>query len=110
MTNYKIPFDLSYEDKIIGGKLSIRQALWFAIPVGLILFSMQRTTIFMTKLPNGENVLNFGFIAAFIFVEAILMIIASIFSFTKVNGIYLDSYLMGLIKFKCRRKIIKNDE
>lgn len=110
MTNYKIPFDLSYEDKIIGGKLSIRQALWFLIPVLLLLLSMQKTTIFMTKLPNGEEVLNWGFIFIFAFMELILMIIASVFSFTKVNGVYLDSYLMGLIKFKFRRKIIKNDE
>lgn len=27
MTDYKIPFYLSYEDKIIGGNLSIRQAI-----------------------------------------------------------------------------------
>lgn len=64
----------------------------------------------MTKLSNGEEVLNWGFIFVFAFVELILMIIASIFRFIKVNGIYLDSYLMGLIKFKLRRKFIKNDE
>lgn len=110
MTNYKIPFDLSYEDKIIGGKLSIRQAIWFAVPVLLLLLSMQKTTIFMIKLPNGEEVLNWGFILTFTFVELILLIIASVFSFIKINGVYLDSYLIGLIKFKLRRKVIKNDE
>lgn len=100
MRNYKIPFDFNFEDKIIGGKLSMRQAMWFAVPVVLFMGAIQ----FPGMLSSWKKIFVFAII------EIILFTIAILFSFINIEQISLDKYILLKIKFKLRKRRIKNYE
>ncbi|MCC0648286.1 PrgI family mobile element protein [Clostridioides sp. ZZV15-6598] len=110
MTNFQIPFDLSFEDKIIGGKLSLRQAIWFSVPVGFFMMIIQRPQLFVNYLENGATTVNFLNILMIFFFEVFMLAISSTFSFVRINGLYLDSYVLLRVKFLFRKKVIKHYE
>ncbi|MEG0296738.1 MAG: PrgI family protein [Clostridium sp.] len=109
MTNYQIPFDLSFEDKIIGGKLSLRQAIWLIVPIGIFMVGIQNPDNFYTITENSR-VLNITAITMFILFELILFTIASCFSFITVNGMSLDNYLYKVIKYNLNKNKVKHYE
>ena len=106
MRNFRIPYNLNFEDKIIGGKLSIRQAMWYGMPVGLLMLSMQSQSFYMNK--NGT--VKVDNIVLMFFIELILTTIATIFSFVKVNKVTIGQYIFLKIRFMFRKKVIKHYE
>ncbi len=109
MTNYQIPFDLSFEDKIIGGKLSLRQAIWMIVPIGIFMIAIQNPDTFYITTENSR-VLNITVITIFILFEMFLFTIASCFSFISVNGMTLDNYLYKMVKYNLNKNKIKHYE
>lgn len=107
MTNYRIPFNITFEDKVIGGKLSIRQALWFAVPVIRFFFKIQNPGYFINTYTHEFNSSGALF---FIITEIVLFIAAFLLSFLKVSGVFLDHFLVYRIKFLSHKNTIKRYE
>lgn len=90
MKFYKIPFDIKHEEKVFGGYLSIRQALYLLLIIlsaGIFLLPIQtwiKITIFL-----------------------ILTIIFLSFAFVKVKETKLDRYAVSIIKYLFRNKKFK---
>lgn len=90
MRLYKIPFDIKHEEKVFGGYLSIRQALYLLLTIlsaGIIFIPIQkwiRITIFL-----------------------FLAVIFLSFAFIKVNETRLDKYVVNIIAYVFRKKKFK---
>jgi hypothetical protein len=87
MRVFKIPFVVEEEEKVFGGYISIRQALY-------IFFCLIGVRIFWLNMSLGLK------ITLFILYTALMMS----FAFLKVNGVFFDSYVMTLIKYLTRKK------
>lgn len=109
MRRFPVPFDLEFEDKIIGGKLSIRQAIWLGIPILVGFVGMSSPSIYMHSV-NGVNRLLWGKLILFLLEVLILAIVSCIFAFTKKKGLTLDKYIFKSIKYKLSRNVIKHYE
>lgn len=55
----------------------------------------------------GTISINFGLLIYYIVIEIILLLIATIFAFTKVNGDSLAGYLIKKFRFLARKRVIK---
>ena len=90
MRLYKIPFDIKHEEKVFGGYLSIRQALYLLLTIlsaGVLLIPIQKWIR----------------IAAFLFFATIFLT----FSFIKINETRLDRYVANIIVYIFRKKKFK---
>lgn len=90
MRLYKIPFDIKHEEKVFGGYLSIRQALYLLLIIlsaGILLIPIQKWIR----------------ITAFL----ILAVIFLSFAFIKVNETRLDRYVANIIAYVFRKKKFK---
>ncbi|ARC83107.1 prgI family protein [Clostridium argentinense CDC 2741] len=105
MRRFTVPFDIDFEDKIIGGKYSLRQAGWLILPIFYAFFSFSNKNSFIR---NG-NIIWISVIFK-IFIIGLLGFVAIIFAFHKKNQINYDKYLLKLFKFTCRKKIFKSYE
>lgn len=104
MRQFPVPFDLSTEDKIIGGYLSFRQFFWFMVPgVSLILLFMN-TSEYLYKTSNGFNINIISVICRSIIV-IILLILAFVMALLKIKGLNADKYYGKKILYKVRTKI-----
>lgn len=88
MRIYKVPYAFNHEEKVFGGYLSIRQAIYLiiaALSVG----------IFFAPILN-------------IFVKSLLFLIIAtmfiLFAFLKIDETYADKYFIYIIKFLFRKK------
>ncbi len=100
MRRFTVPFDIEFEDKIIGGKLSLRQVGWFTIPVIHIFW-------FFSKLSSNISNISILSLIINILICLILVSISCIFSFYKKNTLTYDKYLIKKFKFMIRRKDYK---
>ena len=90
MRLYKIPFDIKHEEKVFGGYLSIRQALYLLLTIlsaGILLIPIQKWIM----------------IAVFLFFATIFLT----FAFIKVNETRLDRYVANIIVYIFRKKKFK---
>lgn len=90
MRLYKIPFDIKHEEKVFGGYLSIRQALYLLLTIlsaGVLLIPIQKWIR----------------IVVFLFFATIFLT----FSFIKVNETRLDRYVANIIVYIFRKKKFK---
>ncbi|EGS5728745.1 PrgI family mobile element protein [Clostridium perfringens] len=106
MTNYNIPFDMNFEDKILGGKLTLKQGACYIVPVLLAIILVSNNSL-TTTVVDGQKVVNMGLVIYYIIIEIILTIISTIFAFVRVNGYSLIGYLIKSLKFFIREKDIK---
>lgn len=102
MRRFTVPFDMDFEDKIIGGKYSLRQAGWLMIPIIYGLFSFSNKNSFIRNGRFSWTVVIFK-----IFILAILGFIAAIFAFYKKHETNYDKYILKLLKFTFRKKTFK---
>lgn len=86
MRIYKIPFQTDFEDKIIGGYLTVRQfgfivflPIILSLPVYFILFFIPLVVKIMMTLFN--------------------IMVGIAFAFVKINGVYLEKYLLKMFRF-----------
>lgn len=89
MREFKIPYDISHEEKILGGYLSLRQ-------IGYCAIAATSLAIFFTH------------IHIFIKILFVLLVLAFTMScsFIKINGLYFDKHLKYYLKFKKRNKCL----
>ena len=90
MRLYKIPFDIKHEEKVFGGYLSIRQALYLLLTIlsaGILLIPIQKWIR----------------VAVFLFFATIFLT----FAFIKVNETRLDRYVVNIIVYIFRKKKFK---
>lgn len=89
MRLYKIPFDIKHEEKVFGGYLSIRQALYLLLTIlsaGILLIPIQK------------------------WIRAVFLFFATIFlsfAFIKVNETRLDRYVVNIVVYIFRKKKFK---
>lgn len=90
MRLYKIPFDIKHEEKVFGGYLSIRQALYLLLTIlsaGILLIPIQKWIR----------------ITVFLFFAVIFLS----FAFIKVSETRLDRYVVNIITYLFRKKKFK---
>ena len=88
MRLYKIPFDIKHEEKVFGGYLSIRQAIY-------LMFGVLSLAILFIPMINMIIKATFFIIFATMFV---------LFAFLKIDETYSDKYFIYILKFFFRRK------
>lgn len=89
MNIYKVPFDFAHEEKIFGGYLSLRQAIY------LVLGIASAGILFIPHIPMTLKVI--------IFLTTFIAFL--IFAFLKINEIYADRHFLNIIKYIFRKKI-----
>lgn len=106
MTQYNIPFDTHFEDKILGGKLTLKQGACYLPPLILtiVLFSSNSLT---TTVINGKRVVDISLVIYFILIDLILIIISTIFAFVRINGFSLLKYIYKKVSFSLQETIVK---
>lgn len=94
MRRYRMPADLNEKDKVIGGILTIAQALWVVpgIILALIVFALV-----------GKTLKVFAIIPCALAFSTCLP-----FVFYKVGGVPLPTYIMRKHKFKQKNKVLPN--
>ena len=109
MRNFGVPFGINKEDKIIGGVVSIRQAMWLAIPLITViaLFIVDRT--YITKVA-GETVIDPLKIAIKLVITLVIGMITLFLAFGTMDGASADKYTGRLIKYKMRKKKVTYNE
>jgi len=113
MRYFPIPFTVDEEEKVFGGYVSLRQALYiflsmlgiriFWFPLPLIFSLRQALYIFLSML--GIRI--FWFPLPLIFRIILFIIFAGLmtaFGFLKIGGVYFDSYTIMVVKYLLRRK------
>lgn len=88
MQIYKVPFNFNHEEKIFGGYLSIRQAIYLIIVICLV-------SIFFIPLLDIFTKSMLFFIFATIFI---------LFAFLKIDDTNTDKYFIYILKFLFREK------
>lgn len=88
MQIYKVPFNFNHEEKIFGGYLSIRQAIY-------LIFGASMLAIFL--IPSIS-----------ILIKAMIFLIFAtcfiVFAFLKINETNADKYFVYILKFLFRKK------
>lgn len=87
MRTFSIPFVMEQEEKIFGGYVSIRQAIYLILGVISAL-------IFFTKLHLAVKLIVFSFV----------MISMLLFAFLKINGTNFDKFTLIVIKYFLRKR------
>lgn len=89
MQIYHIPYNFEHEEKVFGGYVSLRQAIY-------LIFVICSMGLFFLPL-----------ISIYIKITVFLMIIGvlSVFAFLKIDGTNADKYSVYILKFLIRRKI-----
>ena len=95
MNMHRILFDKEIEDKVIGGKYTLRQGIY------LMLMFIVPSWLFFAD----SNFSAFAIIIKIV-VTLFVLIICSKAAFQKVSGYYWDYYLIKKYKFKRRKKTI----
>lgn len=106
MRMFPIPFDISKEDKIIGGKLSIRQLLWFSLPVILLLVLFLANTGYLERTTSGIKI-RYLSLTIRLFVLILAVIVSVIMNYVKINMQNADSYFIKLLKYWFRHKTFR---
>ncbi len=88
MQIYKVPFNFTHEEKIFGGYLSIRQAIYLI---------MALSTIGLFFIPIIDIVLK---MFLFIFLSTMF----TLFAFLKIDETNTDKYFIYILKFLFRNK------
>lgn len=89
MQVYHIPFNFEHEEKIFGGYVSLRQAIY-------IIFSLCSIGLFFLPIINV-----YIKIALFLIITGIFLV----FAFLKIDGTNADKYFLYFLKFLIKRKI-----
>ena len=88
MRIYKVPYAFNHEEKVFGGYLSLRQAIY-------LIFGALSVGIFFIPLVN-------------IFIKSLLFLLIAtmfvLFAFLKIDETYADKYFIYIIKFLFRKK------
>ena len=89
MRVYKVPFNFKHEEKIFGGYLSLRQAIYLIIAIA------------------GAGILFIPFIPMAIKATVFLinLIIFILFAFLKIEETSTDKYFINILKYMLRQKI-----
>lgn len=106
MRKFVVPFDMDFEDKIIGGKYSLRQAGWLIVPILLGFIFFRSKDVFINE--KGQ-ILWISIFFKIIFL-IILALLSLILAFYQKNHINFDKYLIKSLKFKLRKKVFKHYE
>ena len=88
MQIYKVPYNFNHEEKVFGGYLSIRQAIY-------LMFGVLSLVILFIPMINMIIKATFFIIFATMFV---------LFAFLKIDETYSDKYFIYILKFFFRRK------
>lgn len=88
MQIYKVPYNFNHEEKVFGGYLSIRQAIY-------LMFGVLSLAILFIPMINMIIKATFFIIFATMFV---------LFAFLKIDETYSDKYFIYILKFFFRRK------
>ena len=88
MQIYKVPFNFNHEEKIFGGYISIRQAIYLIMAISAI-------GVFF--IPNMSIVIK-------LFVFIILATMFILFAFLKIDETNTDKYFICILKFLFRNK------
>ncbi|HBF76978.1 PrgI family mobile element protein [Clostridium tyrobutyricum] len=87
MRTFKIPFDVTSEEKVFKGVLSFRQ-------MGYMFLNILCIGLLFIPIPI--------FFRIIIFIP--LVIFSTLCAFLQIDGVYFDKYLMLYIKYKKRNK------
>ena len=82
MNIYKVPFDFAHEEKIFGGYLSLRQAIYVVLGIS------SAVILFIPHIPMIFKVI--------IFLTTFIAFL--IFAFLKINEVYADRHFLNIIK------------
>lgn len=97
---FQIPYITKYEDKLLGGKLTLRQGAYY---LGVILIAFWAFGNYQGYMYPRFNV---GVFLFRVFLVVVSLIIATLFAFIKVREVYyLDKYLLKAIVYSLRKKI-----
>lgn len=87
MRSFKVPFVVEEEEKVFGGYISLRQALYlFIAALGLRVFWFDMSIVLKLVL----------FVCFVSFMAAC--------AFLKINNVYFDAYIITVIKYLVRKK------
>ena len=104
--DFSVPYVVEFEDKIIGGKYTLRQALWVSPALFYVLTSIMGISNQMsaTNAPLDINKLTVQIIIAmFLFV---IGYVAGFIKHSETNTYY-DKYIMKKINFSLRRRKVR---
>ena len=88
MQIYKVPFNFNHEEKIFGGYLSIRHALYLVLgALMLAIFFIPKITVFIKSM-----------------MFLILATVFILFAFLKIDEVNSDKYFIYTLKFVLRNK------
>lgn len=110
MRTFGVPFNINKEDKFIGGVLSIRQALWLAIPIFVIIMLFVADRSYIIKNASGGISINALKIVFKLFTSFFVTIITIFLAFASMDGTKADTYTFKLFKFKMRKRTIKYND
>lgn len=89
MQVYKMPFNFEHEEKIFGGYVSLRQAIY-------LIFAIASIGLFFLPLID---------ISIKITLFMVVVGVLSVFSFVKIDGTNADKYFICILKYLKKRKI-----
>ena len=88
MLIYNVPYNFKHEEKIFGGYVSLRQAIYLIIGA---------STISIFLVPELNTFIKLIIILAFITISVL-------FAFLKIDGTYADKYFIYILKFMFKKK------
>ena len=89
MQIYEVPYHFEHEEKIFGGYVSLRQAIY-------LIFAIASIGLFFLPVIN---------ISVKVTLFLAIAIICAIFAFLKIDGTNADKYFIYILKFLTKRKI-----
>ena len=89
MQIYQVPYNFEHEEKIFGGYVSLRQAIY-------LIFAIASIGLFFLPFIN---------ISVKITLFLAIVGICAIFAFLKIDGTNADKYFIYILKFLTKRKI-----
>lgn len=106
MRRFPVPFDLDFEDKIVGGKFSMRQALWIFAPVFFGIFTFTNPARFSVTV-DGQSVIIWSKILLRLIEILVFSVIGVIMAFYKKHDISIDKYILKCIKYELDKRSVK---
>jgi hypothetical protein len=106
MRRFPVPFDLlEFEDKIFGGYLSIRQAIWILSPIVIGFFIFMDASSYMK-----HSQILWGSILLRLLLLLVAEIIGVIMSFGRKKNMAIDKYLLKSFRYHYSKNTIKHYE
>jgi len=104
--DFSVPYVVAFEDKIIGGKYTLRQALWMS---PALFYAITAIMGISTKMSESNAPLDVSKLTVQIIISMLLFTIGYIAGFIKHSktNTYYDKYFMKKMAFSLRKRKVR---